>query len=128
MQTETQSSELLSITEVANLLHVDPRTVRNRIRQGLLPARTLTGSRIVRVARADVLAQLEPASDASLANPLVDRLATPEGVTRALAALDAPTEGDEAEQRETLALLTQAEREYPISLRGSQTLQTGAGA
>lgn len=50
-------------------------------------------------------------------SPLVDRLGTPEGRTRALAALDAPTEGDEDEQRDTLTLLVQAARENPLALR-----------
>lgn len=120
---EMHLSELLSVAEAAALLRVSPRTIRNRIRAGLLPARTLTGSRTIRVDRQDVMAQWHPVSAGSRAaspgklSPLVDRLSTPEGRARALAALDAPTEGDALEQRDILALLTQAGRESPLTLR-----------
>ena len=91
MHTETRPSELLSIAEAAALLHVDPRTIKQRIRAGLLPAQTLTGSRIVRIERADVLAQLQavPVPSVPPASPAIERLNTPEGRARALAVLDA---------------------------------------
>ena len=122
-QADADASELLSVAEAAALLRVNPRTIRNRIRAGLLPARTLAGTRTVRVERRDVLAQWQPHStQAGLAphgksSPLVDRLGTPEGRARALAALDALTEGDELEQRDTIALLARAEQNNPLALR-----------
>jgi excisionase family DNA binding protein len=50
----------LSPREAAALLRVSLSAVRQMIRQRRLPARRLRGSRLLRIARADVEALLEP--------------------------------------------------------------------
>jgi excisionase family DNA binding protein len=57
MPTETP---WLSVRDVARVLRISISNVRQMIRQGRLPARRLRGSRLLRVARADVEALLEP--------------------------------------------------------------------
>ncbi len=64
-----------------------------------------------------------PGAQANL-SPLVDRLGTPEGRACALKALDAPTEGDEDEQRDTVALLARAAWESPLAPRETNLSQT----
>lgn len=50
----TATSDFLTLLEAAAVLGVSTKTVRRRIEQGHLPAFRLTGSRLIRVERADV--------------------------------------------------------------------------
>ncbi len=112
------TDELLTVAQIARLLQVNPRTIRNRIKAGQLPARKMVGGKDWRVRRVD--ADILFRQDAPLIteqSPLIDRLSTAEGRARAIASLRSLREGNQAEQRETLALLQKAEREQPLSLR-----------
>jgi excisionase family DNA binding protein len=55
------SSELLTLEEVARYLKVSPRTVRNYVRDGRLPAPLRLGPRCVRWRRGEVEALGQPA-------------------------------------------------------------------
>lgn len=50
----------LNQSESAEYLGVTDRTVRNYIARGLLPARRVRGSRLIRIDRADLDAMLRP--------------------------------------------------------------------
>ena len=52
--------ELLTLTEVAKLLRVSPRTIHGWIKDGTLPAVRLPGTRKVLIPRAGVVAALQP--------------------------------------------------------------------
>lgn len=58
VQTE-QAPHFLTIAEAAEILRVHPRTIRNRVQEGLLPAKRMRGSRLVLVEERDVLGLLE---------------------------------------------------------------------
>jgi excisionase family DNA binding protein len=49
----------LSITQSAELVGAHPNTIRNRIKQGLLPAMR-SGRNLIRVNKADLLAMFTP--------------------------------------------------------------------
>ena len=54
------SAARISLQDAASILGVSVDTVRRRIADGSLPAQRITGSRLIRVSRADVEALLEP--------------------------------------------------------------------
>jgi excisionase family DNA binding protein len=122
--------DYLTVDEVAHMLRLHPRTVRNRIRAGLLPAKAMSGGKSKLIAKSDALAQLRdvvPETDPSVArdreagladapNILVDRLGTPEGRARAVAMLrQLRNDGDTAEQKKAWQALQ--EGVSPLSLR-----------
>ena len=53
--------DFLTVKEAAALLRVHTRTIENRIRSRQLPAKKLTGGRILLIDRQDVLALLQDA-------------------------------------------------------------------
>jgi excisionase family DNA binding protein len=110
--------ELLTVEQIAQMMQVNPRTIRNRINAGLLPARKMVGGKDWRIRRVDADALFSQGALRHAEQPaIIDRLSTPEGRARAVAALRSLREGDVAEQQETLALLQKAEREQPLSFR-----------
>ena len=123
MQNRTELPEFLTVEEVAQILRVHPRTIRNRIREGLLPAKQMKGGKSKLVAKADALAQLEDTQsaisgrlqentiDSSVvskldAEPAINRLDTYEGRSQAIEYLRSLREqGDEVDQREAWDIL-----------------------
>lgn len=124
------TEDLLTVEQIAQMMQVNPRTIRNRINAGLLPARKMLGGKDWRIRRVDADALLrQGASRLAEPSPVIDRLSTPEGRARAAAALRSLRQGDLAEQRETLALLQKAEREQPLAFRsweGDAALPSGS--
>ncbi len=55
-----EGNELLTLKEVAEILHVHVRTVQRRIKAGVLPAYRQPGGQRLYVKKADLLASLEP--------------------------------------------------------------------
>ena len=123
MQDRTELPEFLTVEEVAQILRVHPGTIRNRIREGLLPAKQMKGGKSKLVAKADTLAQLEnaqstagirlqesPIESRSIspldAGPVINRLDTYEGRSQAVEFLRSLREqGDETEQRKAWDVL-----------------------
>jgi excisionase family DNA binding protein len=109
--------EFLTVEETARMLRLHPRTIRNRIKSGLLPAKQIMGGKNKLIAKSDALALLVNSAPATqVKSPLVNPLATLEGRARAIEMLRRlrEEEGDEEEQQraaEVLAHIT------PISLR-----------
>lgn len=61
MSTATLSAhEWLNQAESAQYLGVTDRTIRNYVARGVLPARRVRGSRLIRIDRADLDALLRP--------------------------------------------------------------------
>jgi excisionase family DNA binding protein len=60
VSTAPLSSKWLSQHEAAEYLGVADRTIRSYISRGILPARRVQGSRLVRINRADPDALLQP--------------------------------------------------------------------
>jgi len=60
LQAKPEFAKVLSVMEVAEVLHVSETTVRNLIREGTLPARHVRGRTVVR--RADLERYLEGAA------------------------------------------------------------------
>ncbi len=132
MSTDTELPEFLTVEETARMLRLHPRTIRNRINAGLLPAKQVKGGRIKLVAKADALALLEdapliPRTEPPLIIPpgvdplsvqragLTNRLMTPEGRARAIEMLRRlRDEGDEEEQKKAAKVL---ENITPLSMR-----------
>lgn len=56
----SQPRRWFSQQEAAEYLGVTDRTVRNYVARGLLPAHRVTGSRLIRIDRADLDALLRP--------------------------------------------------------------------
>ena len=96
--------ELLTVEQVAKMMRVNPRTIRNRIHAGLLPASKMVGGKDWRVRRGDAEgllrnATLSPVPSYDKSSGLIDRLGTPEGRARALAILDHLGEDWDAEEQ-----------------------------
>ena len=125
MSVLTTAEDLLTVEQVAQMMQVTPRTIRNRINSGLLPGRKMVNGKDWRVRRADVesLFRQVPAQDGAAAvgshrSPLVDRLGTDEGRAHARAVLATLGEDrDEAEQQSSWAQLQQALEQSPVQFR-----------
>jgi excisionase family DNA binding protein len=62
MPTTPDAPNYLTVQEAADLLRVTPRTIRNRITDGLLPAKKIAGSRkVLLIDQRDVLGLLTDA-------------------------------------------------------------------
>lgn len=112
--------DLLTVEQVARMLQVSPRTIRNRINAGLLPARKLVSGKDWRIRPTDAAALLQEAAprDDTLQSPLIDRLGTAEGRAHAQVVLAQLGEDrDEAGQRESWAHLQKALEDDPVQLR-----------
>ena len=127
------ADDVLTVEQVARIMQVTLRTIRNRIKNGLLPGRKMVNGKSWRVRRADVDAMLqvpahsEGAGTASYRPPLVDRLGTPEGRAHARAVLAGLGEDrDEAEQQASWAQLQQALEQRPMQFR-RWNVETGEG-
>lgn len=118
-------NEILTVEQVARMMQVTPRTIRNRINRGLLPARKMVNGKDWRIRRVDVDAMLQepPARhavpiDTSYRPRLIDRLGTADGRARARAVLAALGEDrDEAEQKASWAQLQQALEQRTMQFR-----------
>ena len=124
MSTLIAADDILTVEQVAQMMQVTPRTIRNKIKNGLLPGRKMVNGKSWRVRRADVDAMLQvPAQSGgtdttSYRSPLVDRLGTPEGRAHARAVLAGLGEDrDEAEQQASWAQLQQALEQRPVQFR-----------
>jgi excisionase family DNA binding protein len=61
-----EDSELLTVEQAANYLHLSASTIRSYIRDGKLKAFRVAGLRKVLIQRGDLLALLEPARPTEL--------------------------------------------------------------
>lgn len=57
--------EYLTLTQVAEALQVSRSAIRGYVARGVLPVRRIRSSRLLRVARSDVEALLEPRAERS---------------------------------------------------------------
>ena len=125
----SDTEELLTVEQIARMMQVHPRTIRNRIHTGLLPACKMAGGKDWRVRRGDadaLLRQQTPRStEVGSTHALIDRLNDDPGRARAVAALRALRERDPDEQRATLAVLEQT---APLSLRAWEAAKPGNDA
>ena len=116
---ETENT-LLTVDQVAEMAHVQPRTIRAKIHQGVLRAHKPPHAKSWLIRRADAEGMLtgERAPVDLSKSPLIDRMGTPEGRARAVAMLRTlGDDWDETEQRAAAAILQKALAENPIQMR-----------
>jgi len=59
MEVIMETDDILTVEQVAKILALHPRTVRNKIERGIIPAHRLPDSRRLYIRRSDLLAALE---------------------------------------------------------------------
>lgn len=116
----SQEDTLLTVEQVAEMAHLRPRTIRVKINQGLLRAYKPPRSKrwLIRHTDAQKLLTGEPVPQNFPPPFLIDRLGTPEGRARAVAALRTlGNDRDEEEQRVSGERLRQVRAEGPLQMR-----------